>query len=63
LITATRLNCTPSIAVLPFRNISADPKQSYFSDGLTEEIIAGLTKFPSLFVVAHNSAYTYRAKM
>ncbi len=52
----------PSIAVLPFRNISADPKQSYFSDGLTEEIIAGLTKFPSLFVVAHNSAYTYKGK-
>jgi len=52
----------PSIAVLPFRNLSDDPKQDYFSDGLTEEIITGLSKVPYLFVIAGNSTFTYKGK-
>ena len=52
----------PSIAVLPFDNLSGDPKQEYFSDGLTEEIIAALSKVPKLFVVARNSTFTYKGK-
>ncbi|MCP4631055.1 MAG: hypothetical protein GY850_47225 [bacterium] len=51
-----------SIAVLPFKNISADPEQEYFSDGLTEEIITTLSKTPKLFVIARNSTFTYKGK-
>jgi len=52
----------PSIAVLPFDNLSEDPKQEYFSDGLTEEIITALSKVPKLFVIARNSTFTYKGK-
>jgi adenylate cyclase len=52
----------PSIAVLPFDNLSEDPKQEYFSDGLTEEIIAALSSVPKLFVIARNSTFTYKGK-
>jgi adenylate cyclase len=52
----------PSIAVLPFVNMSEDPKQEYFSDGLTEEIITALGKVPKLFVIARNSTFTYKGK-
>jgi TolB-like protein/Tfp pilus assembly protein PilF len=52
----------PSIAVLPFVNMSEDPKQEYFSDGLTEEIISALSKVPKLFVIARNSTFTYKRK-
>jgi len=52
----------PSIAVLPFTNMSDDPKQEYFSDGLTEEIITALSKVPKLFVIARNSSFTYKGK-
>jgi TolB-like protein/Tfp pilus assembly protein PilF len=52
----------PSIAVLPFTNMSDDPKQEYFSDGLTEEIITALSKNPRLFVIARNSVFTYKGK-
>jgi adenylate cyclase len=52
----------PSIAVLPFDNLSEDPKQDYFSDGLTEEIITALSKIDSMFVIARNSTFTYKGK-
>lgn len=52
----------PSIAVLPFANMSDDPKQEYFSDGITEEIITWLSKIPRLFVTARNSAFTFKGK-
>jgi len=52
----------PSIAVLPFDNLSGDPEQEYFSDGLTDEIIAVLSKVPKLFVIARNSTFTYKGK-
>ena len=50
----------PSIAVLPFVNMSEDPKQEYFSDGMTEDLITGLSKRSGLFVIARNSAFTYK---
>jgi adenylate cyclase len=52
----------PSIAVLPFVNMSGDPEQEYFSDGITEEIITALSKVPDLFVIARNSSFTYKGK-
>ncbi|NIO05997.1 MAG: tetratricopeptide repeat protein [Proteobacteria bacterium] len=52
----------PSIAVLPFVNMSGDPDQEYFSDGITEEIITALSKVPRLFVIARNSSFTYKGK-
>jgi len=52
----------PSIAVLPFTNISDDPDHEYFSDGITEEIITALSKIPKLFVIARNSTFTYKGK-
>jgi adenylate cyclase len=52
----------PSIAVLPFENISGDPEQEYFSDGITEEIITALSKIPKMFVIARNSTFTYKSK-
>jgi adenylate cyclase len=52
----------PSIAVLPFANMSGDPEQEYFSDGITEEIITALAKTPKLFVIARNSTFTYKGK-
>ena len=50
----------PSIAVLPFTNMSGDPEQEYFSDGITEDIITALSRSPWLFVIARNSSFTYR---
>jgi adenylate cyclase len=52
----------PSIAVLPFTNMSGDPKEEYFSDGITEEIITALSKVPYLFVIARNSTFTYKGE-
>jgi adenylate cyclase len=52
----------PSIAVLPFTNMSGDPEQEYFSDGITEDIITELSRFPELFVIARNSAFAFKSK-
>ena len=52
----------PSIAVLPFDNMSGDPEQEYFSDGITEDIITALSKFRWFFVIARNSSFTYKGK-
>jgi TolB-like protein/Tfp pilus assembly protein PilF len=52
----------PSIAVLPFVNMSDDPKQEFFVDGMTEEIITALSKGPNLFVIARNSTFIYKGK-
>jgi adenylate cyclase len=62
LSTVFELPDRPSIAVLPFNNLSEDPKQEYFSDGMTEEIITALSKVPSLFVIARNSTFSYKGK-
>jgi adenylate cyclase len=53
----------PSIAVLPFDNMSNDPAQEYFADGLVEDIITALSRFKSLFVIARNSSFTYKGKV
>jgi adenylate cyclase len=50
----------PSIAVLPFTNLSGDPEQEYFADGLAEDIITGLSRFHWFFVIARNSSFTYK---
>src|SRR5262249_4052088 len=52
----------PSIAVLPFQNMSGDPEQEYFADGMVEEIITALSRFKSLFVIARNSSFAYKGK-
>ncbi len=52
----------PSIAVLPFENMSGDPEQDYFSDGITEDIITALSRFRSLFVIARNSSFALKGK-
>ncbi len=52
----------PSIAVLPFDNLSGNPDQEFFSDGITEDIITALSKIPKLFVIARNSTFTYKGK-
>ncbi len=52
----------PSIAVLPFSNMSGDPEQEYFADGITEDIITGLSKLRWFFVIARNSSFSYKGK-
>ncbi|HEY5225503.1 MAG TPA: adenylate/guanylate cyclase domain-containing protein [Methylovirgula sp.] len=52
----------PSIAVLPFQNMSGDAEQEYFADGMAEDIITALSRFKSLFVIARNSSFTYKGK-
>jgi adenylate cyclase len=52
----------PSIAVLPFENMSGDPEQEYFADGIVEDIITALSRFKSLLVIARNSTFTYKGK-
>jgi adenylate cyclase len=52
----------PSVAVLPFTNMSGDPEQEYFSDGITEDIITDLSKVSGLLVIARNTAFTYKGK-
>ncbi|MGH6751593.1 MAG: winged helix-turn-helix domain-containing protein, partial [Bradyrhizobium sp.] len=55
-----RLPDKPSIAVLPFQNMSGDPEQEYFADGLVDDIITALSRFRALFVIARNSSFTYK---
>src|SRR5262245_38186241 len=57
-----RLPDRPSIAVLPFQNMSGDPDQEYFADGMAEEIIAALSRFRSFVVIARNSSFTYKGR-
>jgi adenylate cyclase len=52
----------PSVAVLPFANMSGDPEQEYFADGISEDVITELSKFRSIFVIARNSSFTYRGQ-
>jgi adenylate cyclase len=52
----------PSIAVLPFQNMSGDPEQEYFADGIVEEIITALSRFKWLFVIARNSSFTFKGR-
>src|SRR3979411_1414205 len=52
----------PSIAVLPFTNMSGDPEQEYFADGMVEDITTGLSRSKSLFVIARTSRFTYKGK-
>ena len=59
---AVTLPDKPSIVVLPFANMSNDPEQEYFSDGITEDITSDLSRISSLFVIARNSAFTYKGK-
>ena len=54
------LPAKPSIAVLPFKNMSGDPEQEYFADGIAEDIITELARLPSLFVIARNSSFAYK---
>ena len=60
--TAPPLPDKPSIAVLPFENMSGDPEQEYFADGMVEEIITALSRFKSLFVIARNSSFTFKGR-
>jgi TolB-like protein/Tfp pilus assembly protein PilF len=59
---ASPLHDKPSIAVLPFHNLSGDPEQRYFSDGITEDIITELSRFHDLFVIARNSSFQYQGE-
>jgi adenylate cyclase len=52
----------PSVAVLPFMNMSADPEQEFFADGIAEDVITALSRYPSLFVIARNSSFTYKGR-
>jgi TolB-like protein len=61
-VDALALPDRPSIAVLPFNNMSGDPDQEYFSDGISEDIITELSRFRELFVIARNSSFSYKGK-
>jgi TolB-like protein/class 3 adenylate cyclase len=53
----------PSVAVLPFANISSDPEQEFFADGIAEDIITALSRYPSLFLIGRNSSFTYKGRV
>jgi len=61
-LTAPSLPDKPSIAVLPFANMSNDPEQEFFADGIAEDVITALSRYPSLFVIARNSCFTYKGR-
>src|SRR5262249_16360553 len=52
----------PSVAVLPFTNMSTDPEQEFFADGIAEDVITALSRYPSLFIIARNSSFTYKGR-
>ena len=56
------LPAKPSIAVLPFQNMSGDAEQEFFADGMAEDIITSLSRYRSLFVIARNSTFAYKGK-
>jgi adenylate cyclase len=60
--TALPLPDKPSVAVLPFTNMSNDPEQEFFADGIAEDVITALSRYPSLFVIARNSCFTYKGR-
>jgi adenylate cyclase len=60
--TSPLMPSNPSIVVLPFKNLSGDPEQEYFSDGITNDIITDLSRFRELLVIASNTSFTYKAK-
>jgi adenylate cyclase len=60
--TAPPLPDKPSIAVLAFTNMSGDPEQEFVADGIAEDIITALSRYPSLFVIARNSSFTYKGR-
>jgi TolB-like protein/class 3 adenylate cyclase/tetratricopeptide (TPR) repeat protein len=62
LVAALSLPDKPSIAILPFQNMSGDPEQEYFADGMVEDIITALSRFKALFVIARNSSFTYKGR-
>jgi len=61
-IPALALPDKPSVAVLPFTNMSGDPEQEFVSDGVAEDVITALSHYPSLFVIARNSSFTYKGR-
>src|SRR5437588_3182117 len=61
-VPALTLPDKPSVAVLPFTNMCADPEQEFFADGITEDVITALSRYPSLFVIARNSCFTYKGR-
>jgi TolB-like protein len=61
-VSIARASDKPSIAVLPFENLSADPDQEYFADGLVDDITTALSRFRALLVIARNSSFTYKGK-
>lgn len=60
--TVTNVERRPALIVLPFKNLSGDPRQNYFSDGFTEDITTGLARIPGFMVVARNTAFTFKNK-
>ena len=61
-VPALALPDKPSVAVLPFTNMSGDPEQEFVSDGVAEDVITALSRYPSLFVIARNSSFTYKGR-
>src|SRR5437763_10620023 len=61
-VPALALPDKPSVAVLPFTNMSGDPEQEFVSDGIAEDVITALSRYPSLFVIARNSSFTYKGR-
>ena len=61
-VSALALPDKPSIAVLPFANMSSDPDQEFFAEGIAEDVITALSRYPSLFVIARNSSFTYKGR-